>query len=233
MFWLQLAYCVCLTFGPLFVVFKSAELSEQHQPLLLCGKTALAYGATQLVKMLLQSMILLSGEGDSFDLTQEIIKAVSGAADIVGIYLALRKLTAGKPNPKKVLAVGLGWSFGESVLQRLAPIWFGAKGLEFDWSHVRIGIEANLSLILNISFVGIIWWVWMRRKDLSQSAYSSLVVGLLLYLFWPLLNSFLRVQVLTSASTILLVYALVALAVASLVCWSVGVSSVRESSKQS
>lgn len=44
-----------------------------------------------------------------------------------------------------------GWAFADSVLHRLAPLWVGARGLEFTWDYILQGLEANANLVLNCS----------------------------------------------------------------------------------
>ncbi|PKU64723.1 hypothetical protein MA16_Dca020352 [Dendrobium catenatum] len=39
-----------------------------------------------------------------------------------------------------------GWAFADSVLYRLAPLWIGARGLEFTWEYIFQGLEANANL---------------------------------------------------------------------------------------
>lgn len=41
----------------------------------------------------------------------------------------------------------IGWAFADSVLHRLAPLWVGARGLEFTWDYILQGIEANANLV--------------------------------------------------------------------------------------
>jgi hypothetical protein len=40
-----------------------------------------------------------------------------------------------------------GWAFADSVLHRLAPLWIGARGLEFTWEYIFQGVEANANLV--------------------------------------------------------------------------------------
>lgn len=40
-----------------------------------------------------------------------------------------------------------GWAFADSVLHRLAPLWVGARGLEFTWDYLLQGLEANANLV--------------------------------------------------------------------------------------
>ncbi len=44
--------------------------------------------------------------------------------------------------------VGLGWATAKAVIERFVPLWLSAaRSLEFDWSHVTVGLEANLNIV--------------------------------------------------------------------------------------
>jgi Na+/alanine symporter len=45
-----------------------------------------------------------------------------------------------------------GWATAESALMRLAQMWLGARSLEFTWSFLQMGIEANINLVSTYSF---------------------------------------------------------------------------------
>jgi len=30
---------------------------------------------------------------------------------------------------------------------RILPLWFGARGVEFDWKYVQMSLDANISLV--------------------------------------------------------------------------------------
>lgn len=47
-----------------------------------------------------------------------------------------------------LLLPSAGWAFADSVLHRLAPLWVGARGLEFTWDYILQGLEANANLVL-------------------------------------------------------------------------------------
>lgn len=46
-----------------------------------------------------------------------------------------------------------GWAFADSVLHRLAPLWVGARGLEFTWDYILQGLEANANLVFIFNFL--------------------------------------------------------------------------------
>lgn len=48
-----------------------------------------------------------------------------------------------------------GWAFADSVLHRLAPLWIGARGLEFTWEYIFQGLEANANLVCTPYYVKI------------------------------------------------------------------------------
>ncbi|KAM7279470.1 hypothetical protein ACFE04_006604 [Oxalis oulophora] len=104
-------------------------------------------------------------EGDSFDPYQELLKALIGFIDVAGLYFALTQLTHRNISQNhKFQAVGLGWAFADSVLHRLAPLWVGARGLEFTWDFILQGLEANANLVLSVSLAGLGSLMWLRKN---------------------------------------------------------------------
>ena len=48
------------------------------------------------------------------------------------------------------------------LMCRILPLWFGARGVEFDWKYVQMSLDANISLVWNISgrLIGTVQWIW-------------------------------------------------------------------------
>lgn len=68
-----------------------------------------------------------------------------------------------------------GWAFADSVLHRLAPLWVGARGLEFTWDYILQGLEANANLVFSISLACMGSLMWLRKnkpKTLIPIIYS-------------------------------------------------------------
>jgi len=151
--------CVALTYLPCFIVYRSTKLSEFRAGEI-CMYAALGYVATQVAKMLTAATFLSSTDLNEFSLPQEALKAIIGSGDLLGIYLLLNYVRG--DGTIKWLAVGLAWASADSVLKRLAPLWIGARSLEFDWKYVSMSIEANFGLILHISLASLIW-IWSRK----------------------------------------------------------------------
>ncbi|KAK8956938.1 hypothetical protein KSP39_PZI000193 [Platanthera zijinensis] len=108
------------------------------------------------------------------------MKTLIGFIDVAGIYFALTQLTHRNiSQTHKFQAVGLGWAFADSVLYRLAPLWMGARGLEFTWEYVFQGLEANANLVLNLSLSALVSLMWLRKnkpKSVIPIIYASAVI---------------------------------------------------------
>ncbi|KAL0715732.1 hypothetical protein Bca4012_065054 [Brassica carinata] len=127
--------CAILTFGPHAIYYSATPLYE-YDTLGTSVKVAVVYLATALVKEALKTMI--------------------GFIDVAGLYFALAQLAHRNISQNhKFQAVGLGWAFADAVLHRLAPLWVGARGLEFTWGYVLQGLEANANLVFTISLAAL------------------------------------------------------------------------------
>lgn len=65
--------------------------------------------------------------------------------DLVGMYFALSRIPG--RGHAKVLTAGIGWGTAELLLTRVFAIWVGAKGVEFNWRYIQLGLDANISLV--------------------------------------------------------------------------------------
>ncbi|CAK9150357.1 unnamed protein product [Ilex paraguariensis] len=156
--------CAILTFAPHAVYYSATPLSE-YDTLGTSIKAALVYLGTTLVKLVCLATFLKESESDSFDPYQELLKALIGFIDVAGLYFALTQLTHRNISQNhKFQAVGLGWAFADSVLHRLAPLWVGARGLEFTWDYILQGVEANANLVLSISLAALGSLIWLRKN---------------------------------------------------------------------
>ncbi|KAK4374333.1 hypothetical protein RND71_005010 [Anisodus tanguticus] len=136
--------CAILTFGPHAVYYSATPLSE-YDTLWTSIRASVVYLITSLVK--------------------ELLKALFGFIDVAGLYFALTQLTHRNISQNhKFQAVGLGWAFADSVLHRLAPLWVGARGLEFTWDYILQGLEANANLIFSISLAALGSLMWLRKN---------------------------------------------------------------------
>jgi len=186
--------CAVLTFAPPFIVYKASKLAE-YGAYLLVLYAALAYLATQAVKMLLYATFVPTiglEEDAQFHLLYEVLKSLVNAGDIVGLYLMLGFKKAGAADVR-VMAVGLGWSVAESVVQRLAPLWMGARQLEFVWDHALSAVDANLSLVRYMALAALVWlWTRSRQEDkhLPSVTYAAYAIGA--HYVFPVVLSFIN-----------------------------------------
>ncbi|XP_020597080.1 transmembrane protein 147 [Phalaenopsis equestris] len=156
--------CVILTFGPHAVYYSATPLSE-YDTIGTSVKALVVYLVTTLVKLICLATFLKVSETDGFDPHQELMRTLIGFIDVAGIYFALTQLTHRNiSQTHKFQAVGLGWAFADSVLYRLAPLWIGARGLEFTWEYIFQGLEANANLVLNLSLAALVSLMWLRKN---------------------------------------------------------------------
>ncbi|RVX15260.1 Transmembrane protein 147 [Vitis vinifera] len=131
-----------------YLLFDDLFYRSEYDTLGTSVKAALVYLGTALIKLVCLATFLNVSENDSFDPYQELLKALIGFIDVAGLYFALTQLTHRNISQNhKFQAVGLGWAFADSVLHRLAPLWVGARGLEFTWDYILQGLEANANLV--------------------------------------------------------------------------------------
>lgn len=133
-------------------------------------RAAIVYVFTMLIKLILWATLLrVSDEGLDevvpFDAYQELLKAVIGLVDIGGLYYALTQVSYRNISYNhKFQAVGLGWSLADALVQKLLPLWVGARGWEFTWDYVLQAIEANATLVLTISLAALGSLMWLRKN---------------------------------------------------------------------
>ena len=88
-----------------------------------------------------------SSDGNTFDLSQEILKTIISSIDIIGIYFVLNSKALQGDKDVKILSVGLGWNYGETITSKLLPLWVGATKLEFSWKFIQMAILANINMV--------------------------------------------------------------------------------------
>ena len=67
---------------------------------------------------------------------------------------------------------------------KIAPLWIGARGLEFDWKYTQESIEANISLLRYIGFVTAVW-LYRRKISIKYSLTFAIQQNLFRYSLDP------------------------------------------------
>ncbi|KAK1300993.1 hypothetical protein QJS10_CPB13g00165 [Acorus calamus] len=209
--------CAILTFGPHAVYYLATPLSE-YDTVGTSVKAALVYLGTALVKLVCLATFLKVPDNDSFDPYQESLKALIGFIDVAGLYVALTQLTHRNISQNhKFQAVGLGWAFADSILHRLAPLWVGARGLEFTWEYILQGIEANANLVLYVSLAALGSLIWIR-KNKPKTLIPIIYMCALILATMPSITSYLRRELGWHLSKVVGFELLSSLAMA-FICW--------------
>ncbi|XP_070551800.1 BOS complex subunit TMEM147-like [Ptychodera flava] len=197
--------CLALAYVPYFIVYRCSGLSE-YSAFWKCVQAGFAYLFTQLCKMLILATFFPASDpvGGSLDILGEFMKATIDIADLVGLYFVMSSI-AGKGEIKFMVA-GMGWATAELIMTRFLPLWFGARGVEFDWKYIQMSFDSNISLVQHITTATLVW-LWSRH-DLHKSFQPVVVTLLCLSCYRPLIVEILIHAVGLGSWTLLLAKAL-------------------------
>jgi len=207
--WHLFLNCLLLTFGPFYVIYRSTRLSEENA-LRACISSGLWFAGTQAVKIFVVATVIPSGTTGDFSLVQECLQTLSNLIEVVGLYLTLQ-YTANLSKfslETRILAVGLGWTAAESLIGYLIPLWIGARGMEFSWEYIQMGISSNISLILHLALVAVLWL--RSRTDVDKAAALPIYVTIGTYAALPMVASYLQLVLEANAWTLLTIRFIVA-----------------------
>jgi len=201
MTFLHFVNCVALTFVPSYIIYKATRLGE-FRALAVCMWGGLAYVITQLAKMIFLATFLPTSEVHyDFDFTTELVRTLVNIGDLIGAHFALNAAGGSYEGDMKILGTGLGWATAESVFVRLAPLWIGARTLEFSWNYIQTSLEANINLLLHISFVTFVW-LWSRKK-LQRKLLPFVYAGIIIYSVLPFVANYMQSVLHLGAWTVL------------------------------
>ncbi|XP_065915535.1 BOS complex subunit TMEM147-like [Dysidea avara] len=178
----HLGNCVVLSYAPYFITYRYSGLSE-YSALLRCVKAGGAYFFTQLVKMLLLATFFPATEAEDAetndDIVTDLVKATVELIDLLGIYYTVTRVVS--KGEMRIMATSIGWGSADFLGTRLLPLWFGARGSEFDWIYLQNSLDCNINLLFLVSTTTLLW-LW-SRNDFSDKYLPLLAVmlGLLSY----------------------------------------------------
>lgn len=116
-----------------------------------------------------------------------LIKLILGAIDILGLYLVFTYNFVTGEDETRVLNAGIGWTLGEVISSRLAPLWVGARGLEFEWKHLQLAMVSNLNMILYLALATL---VYLRYRTKWAHSASKTAMGLVFIILIPILAEY-------------------------------------------
>ncbi|XP_065510745.1 BOS complex subunit TMEM147-like isoform X1 [Caloenas nicobarica] len=148
--------CFALAYFPYFITYKCSGLSE-YSAFWRCVQAGATYVLVQLGKMLVLATFFPTWEGPSggFDLLGEFLRASLEVLDLLGLQGALWR-GPGR-GQLRILVAALGWASAELLTSRCVPLWVGARGVEFDWRHLQMGLESNISLARHLAAAALLW----------------------------------------------------------------------------
>lgn len=201
--------CVLLTFGPHFILYRSTKLLEENA-IGSCWWAGIGYGVTQILRIFVMATFLPSANIDQWSTSQEVLKSLVNVMEVVGAHVTLLLI----PNlskfshPHRILCVGVGWSFVQSLALYFIPLWIGARGTEFSWEYMLMGVASNVNLLLHMSLFASVWL--QSRTDLEGRGAPLVLACLLTHILLPSIVNYLRVVLALPAFEIEVVRAVIA-----------------------
>jgi len=163
--------CLALSYIPYYLTYKYTGLSE-YGAFWRCIQAGTIYTFTQLVKMLILATFfpvpLQDDMGMISDTPQlfkssfglEFLKSSIDMVDLVGLYFALSRIPG--RGHAKILSAALGWGAAELIFTRFLTLWFGAKGVEFNWKYIQLSLDSNVVMAQHIATTTLVW-LWSRH----------------------------------------------------------------------
>eukprot|EP00297_Palpitomonas_bilix_P018456 CAMPEP_0113893830 /NCGR_PEP_ID=MMETSP0780_2-20120614/16330_1 /TAXON_ID=652834 /ORGANISM="Palpitomonas bilix" /LENGTH=190 /DNA_ID=CAMNT_0000884203 /DNA_START=178 /DNA_END=750 /DNA_ORIENTATION=+ /assembly_acc=CAM_ASM_000599 len=143
------------------------------------------------VKMLLLATFAPEGGETDASLWQAVVTSMCNLVDIaVLVLLALNYRSSSRES--LAFGVALGWAFIESFTTNIAPLWVGARGSEFDWKYIGMGVKSNMRLI---GIIGMVLCASLSTKKSSKSTSSVPMLkemcyaAMVVFCFYPLIHN--------------------------------------------
>jgi hypothetical protein len=197
-----------LVFAPPYVVFRSRLM--EYVTIWTLVQTGLFFAASELAKVHRSTgfqrhllvlhfsshvQILILGtlgmgtiaEPTSFSLFAELFSSLLQVVGVVGMWLLLNRFNSTlktlPSNDLRVLCAGLSWAMAESALHYLPALWMEARGPEFDWRFIYMGVNANIDLPLHLAFAAAVFV--MSRRDVGAALLPVCAAIVAVYVLMP------------------------------------------------
>lgn len=120
-------------------------------------------------------------------LSQEIIKTLINMIETIFIYQCLKCKNnfTDEQAGYKVITIGLGWSFAQSLFENLFYYLLNSMGEEFTWEYIRTAILANLDMIEKIAITALVQNI---AKLMEEKKFYAHFIGLIAFKY--IFNSF-------------------------------------------
>eukprot|EP00920_Eleutheroschizon_duboscqi_P008667 GHVT01019928.1.p1 GENE.GHVT01019928.1~~GHVT01019928.1.p1 ORF type:complete len:299 (-),score=74.22 GHVT01019928.1:909-1805(-) len=192
---LHAATCVLLAFGPYYAIYKGSNLTEQTGVHILLLVSAAGYLVTQLCKSLLIVSLFPESAGEDASLFDHAIEAVVNLVDVGGMYYTLQNKRMGRHMIEtRLLCVGMGWAFAESIAGNLFAFILNSREMEFTWSLIIRALAANVTLLSNLMVCRLLSML-TRSKSFAASPGVLTTLLLILAVGTPSANRYLRHEI--------------------------------------
>ncbi|CAG9324997.1 unnamed protein product [Blepharisma stoltei] len=175
---LHLINCFILSFGPIFIIFRTTRLR-------LYGVRTLISGFVGYIISAMFSLIFIDFNTklkESRPIYAELITGLAGFVDvfILQAIFSWRSTKIGDKNIKMISA-GLGWASAKIIAGYLISIISTSKESEFSWDFIQKSILANCEIGQMIAFACLVWVTVNGNKPERLIAWLLISVKVLIF----------------------------------------------------
>ncbi|EFC41026.1 predicted protein [Naegleria gruberi] len=148
----------------------------------------MAFGLTMFCKMFLIAIVIRGNEnqqlqsgainfddnkqiatlGFGFFIT-EILKTLIGSLDLIGMFFILSSKWLLGDQTSQLYGCAIGWTMGDNLFNRLLPLWFSTRGLQFELKSLQMGVYSN---IVMLEWIAVATFVFLySKKKFEQKNY--------------------------------------------------------------
>lgn len=179
--------CALATFSPFYIIYDGFKLSEHAGIHKLSVIVFFYYILTQVTKLFILAFFSF-GLLQNMNIFNIVFQESANIIDLIGIYYILMHKHINTINVhERLLSVGLGWGFFDSVATNFFPYFIGARSLDFSLKYVYRSVAACSFLFSNLSKVCLLF-LWIKNRSNKK---SNILIYILLTFFsfaLPLIN---------------------------------------------
>lgn len=179
--------CSLATFSPFYIIFDGFKLSQNVGIHKLSVIVFFYYIITQIIKLFILAFFSF-GLLQNMNIFNIVFQESANIIDLVGIhYILMHKHINTISVHERLLSVGLGWGFFDSVATNFFPYLIGARSLDFSLKYVYRSVAACSFLVSNLAKVCLLF-LWIKNRSTQNN--NTLIYVLLTFFSFalPLIN---------------------------------------------
>ena len=109
-------------------------------------------------------------------LVTELLKTIIGALDLLGISFIISSKWLVGDQVTQIFGCAIGWCMGDNLFNRLLPLWFSTRGLQFEWKALQMSLYSNITMLEWMAIVILVFLYGRKKYDQKNFAWLMLVI---------------------------------------------------------